>query len=103
MEEVGHVKEVTAGGVHDVLSAALRLLPSLRSAPISATWSGFRPATPDDRPMLGETAIPRLFVAAGHHRNGILLAPETARLLADLVATGACDRDLSAFAPRERV
>ena len=102
MEEVGHVKEVTAGGVHDVLSGALRLFPALRTAPISATWSGFRPATPDDRPMLGETSIPRVFVATGHHRNGILLAPETARLLADLVATGTCDRDLAPFSPRER-
>jgi glycine oxidase len=102
MEEAGHVKEVTAGGVHDVLSAALRLFPALRTAPISATWSGFRPATPDDRPMLGETSIARLFVATGHHRNGILLAPETARLLADLVATGACDRDLTPFSPRDR-
>jgi glycine/D-amino acid oxidase-like deaminating enzyme len=93
---------VTAGGVHDVLSAALALFPSLRSAPISATWSGFRPATPDDRPILGETSIPRLFVATGHHRNGILLAPESARLVADLVVTGRCDRDLALFAPRER-
>jgi len=103
MEEVGHVKEVTAGGVHHVLSLALSLFPALRDAPISATWSGFRPATPNDRPMLGETSIPRLFIATGHHRNGILLAPETSRLVADLVATGKCDRDVSEFAPRDRL
>ena len=100
MEEVGHVKEVTVGGVHEVLHRALSLIPSLAQAPISATWSGFRPATPDDRPILGETSVPRLYAATGHHRNGILLAPETGRLLADLVATGKCDRDLSPFAPR---
>ncbi|MEO7096680.1 MAG: FAD-dependent oxidoreductase, partial [Polyangiales bacterium] len=62
MEEVGHVKEVTAGGVHDVLSRGLALLPSLATAPISGTWSGFRPATPDDRPILGATSTPRLFL-----------------------------------------
>ena len=99
MEEVGHVKEVTAGGIHDVLARALSLLPGLSRAPISGTWSGFRPATPDDRPLLGATTTPGLFVATGHHRNGILLAPETGRLVADLVATGKCDRDLSPFSP----
>ena len=99
MEDVGHVKEVTAGGVHDVLGRALALVPGLARAPISGTWSGFRPATPDDRPMLGATSTPRLFVATGHHRNGILLAPETGRLLADLIVTGKCDRDLSPFSP----
>jgi glycine oxidase len=101
MEEVGHVKEVTAGGVYDVLGRALALLPGLARAPISGTWSGFRPATPDDRPILGPTSTPRLFLATGHHRNGILLAPETGRLIADLVVTGRCDRDLSAFAPEK--
>jgi glycine oxidase len=45
MEEVGHVKEITAGGVHQVLSRALAILPSLATAPISATWAGCRPAT----------------------------------------------------------
>ncbi len=99
MEEVGHVKEVTVGGVHDVLGASMALFPKLAQAPISATWSGFRPATRGDRPMLGKTSIPSLFIATGHHRNGVLMAPETARLLADLVALGRCDRDLSAFSP----
>jgi glycine oxidase len=99
MEEVGHVKEVTVGGVHAVLGASMALFPKLAQAPIAATWSGFRPATRGDRPMLGKTSTSGLFVATGHHRNGILMAPETARLLADLIVTGRCDRDLAAFAP----
>jgi len=99
MEEVGHVKEVTVGGMHDILVRALPLLPGLARAPITSTWSGFRPGTPDDRPLLGGTSVPNLFLATGHHRNGILMAPETGRLIADLVATGKCDRDLSPFAP----
>lgn len=99
MEEVGHVKEVTVGGVHQVLAHSLALLPSLANAPITATWSGFRPAAA--RPMLGGTFVEGLFVATGHHRNGVLLAPETGRLLADLVTSGRCDRDLSPFSPTE--
>lgn len=98
MEEVGHVKEVTAGGVHQVLGHALSLLPSLASAPITGTWSGFRPATPEDRPMIGRVEE-GLFAATGHHRNGILLSAETARLLAELITTGTCDRDLAPFSP----
>lgn len=98
MEEVGHVKEVTAGGIASVLNHAIALLPAIVDAPISATWCGFRPATSEDRPMIGAVE-PALFVATGHHRNGVLLAPETARVIADLIATGKTDRDLAAFAP----
>jgi glycine oxidase len=99
MEEVGHVKEVTAGGVAAVLNHALELMPALAAAPITATWCGFRPATREERPLIGAIE-PGLFVATGHHRNGVLLAPETARLVADLVGTGRADRDLTPFAPR---
>lgn len=98
MEEVGHVKDVTVGGVHAVLSTALGLFPALAAAPITATWCGFRPATREDRALIGAVE-PGLFVATGHHRNGVLLAPETARVIADLVALGRTDRDLSPFSP----
>lgn len=99
MEEVGHVKEVTAGGVLAVLGHAIGMMPALADAPITATWCGFRPATREERPLIGAVE-PGLFVATGHHRNGVLLAPETARLVADLVGTGRTDRDLSPFTPR---
>ncbi|MFI5298925.1 MAG: glycine oxidase ThiO [Polyangiales bacterium] len=98
MEEAGHVKEVTVGGIHAVLGYAIATVPGIASAPITATWSGFRPATQRDTPIIGATKIGGLFIATGHFRNGILLAAETARLVADLVATGRCDRDLSPFA-----
>jgi glycine/D-amino acid oxidase-like deaminating enzyme len=100
MEEVGHAKDVTAGGVHRVLSFALRLVPALAAAPITATWAGFRPATREDRPMIG--ALPSLrgaFVATGHHRNGVLLSAETAHAMAELVAKGRTLVDLAPFAP----
>jgi glycine oxidase len=99
MEEAGHMKEVTVAGIHAVLSQSLALLPGLADAPITATWCGFRPATSEDRPLIGRVDD-RVFVATGHHRNGILLSAETARLVADLIATGTCDRDLTTFSPR---
>jgi len=99
MEEAGHVKEVTVAGIHSVLGYSMALMPRLADAPITATWCGFRPATREERPLIGRVTD-GVFVATGHHRNGVLLAPETARLVADLIATGTCDRDLSRFAPQ---
>ena len=59
-------------------------------------WSGLRPATPDGLPILGACRVPGLFFAAGHFRNGILLAPVTALALADLL-TGGAGKDLASF------
>ncbi|HWC66239.1 MAG TPA: FAD-dependent oxidoreductase, partial [Thermoanaerobaculia bacterium] len=61
---------------------------ALAAARFVAAWAGFRPAAPDGLPILGETPLPGYFLAAGHFRNGILLAPVSARLVADAV-TGA--------------
>lgn len=60
----------------------IRLCPGLADAPIAESWAGMRPGTPDQAPFIGRTRVPGLFVAAGHYRNGILLAPITARLVA---------------------
>ena len=64
---------------------AARLCPVLAELPVIETWAGIRPGTPDHAPMIGETSTPGLFVAAGHYRNGILLAPITARIIADMM------------------
>ena len=98
VERTGFRKEVTAAGVAELLSAAIGLAPSLARARVTGSWSGLRPGTPDDLPILGESPIRGLFLAAGHFRNGILLAPLTALLLADAV-TGVLSRDLSLFSP----
>ena len=98
VERTGFRKEVTAAGIAGLLSAAIGLAPSLAKSRVTGSWAGLRPGTPDDLPILGESPIAGLFLAAGHFRNGILLAPLTALLLADLV-TGVPTRDLSAFAP----
>ena len=99
VERVGFCKQVTTGAVHGLTGAAIRLVPALRQAPFVEAWSGLRPGTPDGLPLLGPTAaVAGLLFAAGHYRNGVLLAPVTARVISDLV-TGAGSRDLSAFSP----
>lgn len=78
VEFVGFRREVTAGGVHRVLEGALALAPSLSTAEIGSMWSSFRPYSTTERPLVGATEVPGLFLATGHHRNGILLAKVTA-------------------------
>ena len=99
VERAGFRKEVTAAGVATLLTAAVALAPSLREARVTDWWAGLRPGTPDGLPLIGESPIGGLFLAAGHFRNGILLAPITALRLADLLTTGVPADDLSTFAP----
>ena len=96
VEHVGFRKEVTAAAVERLIAAAVRLCPEVASARFVTAWSGLRPATPDGLPILGACRVPGLFFAAGHFRNGILLAPVTAVALADLL-TGGAGKDLASF------
>jgi glycine oxidase len=88
----------TAGGVLDLLRAAIDLVPALADFALTEVLVGHRPGTPDNAPLLG-ALDDRIVVAAGHHRNGILLAPVTADLIAELVATGKADPMLDEFRP----
>jgi len=97
MEEVGFEKAVTAGGLNAVLSLAIEIAPGLASAPVLETWSNFRPASPDGWPVLGPSAVPGLFYATGHTRNGILLTPITADAVAAAVLGQPPPVDLSPF------
>lgn len=99
MERVGFDKRVTAGGVASILAHALSLMPGLAGATLESTWAGFRPAPRDGLPLIGATAVDGLFVASGHHRNGILLTPVTAELVADAVLGRAGAIDGSPFRP----
>jgi glycine oxidase len=85
VEFVGHRREVTARAVHDLLGAAIELVPALGDATLASTWSNFRPYTKDELPILGKTSVDGLLLATGHHRNGILLAPITAEITCALV------------------
>lgn len=95
-ERVGFRKAVTAKAVEGLIAAAVRLVPSLAAAQFVSAWSGLRPGTPDARPILGDSPVPGLFFATGHFRNGILLAPATARAVADRL-TSRAPADLSEF------
>ncbi len=98
VEDAGFDERVTANAVRRLLDAALDAAPSLGAFTVTETWAGLRPATPDGRPFIGPTAIDGLLAATGHYRNGILLAPVTAELIASFVETGDAT-SIAAFSP----
>lgn len=86
VEEVGFRTGPTPAGIAAMLAAGLELVPGIADLPMTETWAGFRPGTPDRLPILGAAPdVDGLFYACGHFRNGILLAPVTAEVIADLV------------------
>jgi glycine oxidase len=97
VEMAGFRKEVTVSGLADILGLARALVPGLGDAPVTGSWSNFRPYTEDHLPVLGLTHVRGLVLATGHYRNGILLAPVTAEAIAALVETGASPIDLAPF------
>lgn len=99
MEEAGFDPRVTAGGVAGLLAAALALVPAAGDWTMGEMWTGFRPRAPDGLPLLGRGPAAGLVLATGHHRNGILLAPLTAELLADLVLEDRERAELKPFSP----
>lgn len=98
-EDAGFEKRVTREGLQSIVSAAVELVPELADAEIVETWSGLRPGTPDNLPILGPTGIEGLFAATGHFRNGILLAPVTAKLIKDWIVRGQVSSDVGRFSP----
>jgi glycine oxidase len=83
VEERGFEEQPTAGGVYELLRHARELLPGVLEWQIEELSVGFRPATPDNTPIIGRGALDDLLWATGHHRNGVLLAPLTAQLVVD--------------------
>jgi glycine oxidase len=88
VEERGFDARVTAAGMHDLLDAALAVAPALAGFAVVETWAGLRPGSHDGRPYLGPTTLEGYVVATGHYRNGILLTPITARLIAAAIVDG---------------
>ena len=100
VERAGFQRAVTAEGISSLLQSAIELVPALRDLPIARTWCGFRPWAPDSLPVLGPwPGIDGLFIATGHFRNGILLAPITARLMTDWITGGAPSLEVKDFLP----
>ncbi|MET7524217.1 glycine oxidase ThiO [Streptomyces sp900116325] len=98
-EEMGWDTTVTAGGVYELLRDAHELVPGITELPLTETRAGLRPASPDNAPLLGPTALPGLHLATGHHRNGVLLTPVTGDAMAELLTTGELPAVARPFAP----
>ena len=100
VENVGFDAAVTTEGVERLKRMAIEILPTLAEAEISDQWAGLRPFSPDGLPVIGEVAgLAGLTVATGHYRNGILLAPLTARVVADSIISGEPVNVPSCFTP----
>jgi glycine oxidase len=99
VEYVGFDKQVTAGGVEKILSAAIEVIPEFANARIEETWAGLRPDSPDHLPILGPTDIDGLVIATGHFRSGVLLTPITARLVRQWMTERSVEIDWDRLSP----
>ncbi len=97
VEERGFDPQLTAGGVLALLEGAWRAIPGIEELPIAEMWTGFRPGSRDDAPILGESGIDGLIYATGHYRNGILLTPITARAIAHHILSGETEAAIAPF------
>lgn len=98
VEEAGFDRTMDRG-CDALLASASALVPTLNEAEVAARWAGLRPGSPDDLPILGTTAVRGYYVATGHYRSGILLAPVTARIMAEAILSGKTSMDISPFSP----
>ncbi|HEU5453271.1 MAG TPA: glycine oxidase ThiO [Terriglobales bacterium] len=99
LEDAGYDKRVHAHVIQSLHQLAANLVPELGEAKIIEAWTGLRPALPDELPALGRGALDGYFIATGHYRNGILLAPITAQVMAQVIRGEQPSCDLQAFAP----
>jgi glycine oxidase len=99
-EHAGFDKRVTAAGVQSIVTSALEISPSIAALPLTSSWAGLRPRAADGLPVLGPCAeIAGVFYATGHYRNGILLTPVTAELLARAIVDEEISPPLEIFSP----
>jgi glycine oxidase len=99
LEDAGYNKQTDVNTIQRLLNAAHELVPELAKAKVHDDWAGLRPGTPDDLPILGKTQTRGYFIASGHYRDGILLAPITAQVMTDLIIGKPTSRDLTPFSP----
>lgn len=104
LENAGFAKQVTPEGMNKILNGAAEIIPALAGAPILEKWAGLRPDTPDHLPIIGSvggaSGVKGLWIATGHYRNGILLAPGTASAIAGLILRGKSPIDIEHFSPQ---
>jgi glycine oxidase len=99
LENAGFKKSVTPQGMQKIRNAAVELVPELAAAEIIEKWAGLRPGTPDNLPILGPTDLQGLIFATGHYRNGILLSPLTAKLVAAWITGERVQIETQLFSP----
>jgi glycine oxidase len=99
VEEAGFDKRVDPEAIQLLQKAAANVAPVIGEMRIHEVWAGLRPGSPDDLPILGATSLPGYFVATGHYRDGIMLAPVTALVMTQVLTGCAPEFDLEAFSP----
>jgi len=99
LEEAGFDKRTDANTIQRMHQAAIRIVPQLKDALTLEAWAGLRPGTPDGLPILGETSTSGYFAATGHFRDGILLTPVTAHVMAQVISGAQPDHDIAQFSP----
>jgi glycine/D-amino acid oxidase-like deaminating enzyme len=99
LEDAGYNKQTEVNTIQRLLHGARELVPALANARVHEDWAGLRPGTPDNLPILGETSTRGYFIASGHYRDGILLAPITAQVMANLIVGKPSTHDLGPFSP----
>lgn len=100
VEDIGFDERVTVAGVRQLLESAEELVPAIRSATFDSARAGLRPATADELPIIGGSSTMRgVYYATGHYRSGVLLAPLTAAMIADLVLDGSERAELALVRP----
>lgn len=99
VEEVGFDKRTDVAAIQRLRAAAIAMVPELRNAKILEDWAGLRPGTPDGLPILGATGTSGYYVATGHFRDGILLAPITSQVMTAVIEGKNPEHDLAPFSP----
>ncbi len=99
VEQAGYDKAIHPHAIAALFKAAAELWPPIAFAELVDSWAGLRPASSDELPLIGPSGSPSCWIAAGHFRNGILLAPGTARALGQLISGAAPEIDLRPFDP----
>ncbi|MBI3666256.1 MAG: FAD-binding oxidoreductase [Acidobacteria bacterium] len=100
VEDVGFERGVNPADLARIRSEMDELFPALRGLPTACAWSGFRPCCEDLKPVIGKVpGQERVYVAAGHYKKGIMLAPVTGKILADLITKGKTDLPIEALDP----
>lgn len=99
VEEAGFDKRTDVAAIQRLRAAAIAMVPELRNAKILEDWAGLRPGTPDALPILGATETPGYYVATGHFRDGILLAPITSQVMTAVIEGKNPEHDLVPFSP----